>query len=340
MDDFANAAADERAEAFTEAAARKGFAPAIIEKDFWICWTLGRLFNANRSGPRFIFKGGTSLSKIYGLIERFSEDIDISIDRAALGFTDDRDPANAKSNSARQKLLDELQGNAGDFVGNALMTALKTEFAEALGDQSWSLNIDDTDALTLNFAYPQSLGEDAVGLDYIRPIVRLEFGARGEHWPAEERDIRAYVAESYPDLIPNPTAKIKTLGAERTFWEKATILHMEYHRPKPKISGERISRHYYDLYMLARSDIGAKALEEPQLLAAVAQHKAKFFRAAWAKYDEAQLGSLKLAPHEKLERALRADYAKMREMFFGEPPKFEDVIAGIRELQRSINAID
>lgn len=148
MDAFALTPAGERAELFSETAARRGVAALIVEKDFWVCWTLKRLFALQRAAG-IIFKGGTSLSKAYGLIERFSEDIDISIDRAALGFAGERDPAReGLSATKRRALLDDLHRAASAYVADAPLPRLTGSFGVALGDQSWSLSVDRADPQT------------------------------------------------------------------------------------------------------------------------------------------------------------------------------------------------
>lgn len=342
MDSFARLAPDERAEALGETAARRGIAAAlIVEKDFWVCWTLKRLFGLTDVGADMIFKGGTSLSKAYGAIERFSEDIDISIDRKALGFAGDRDPsAPGVGSNARKALLDELQTTVASHVTDTLLPRLREAVATQLEADTWSVEPSADDPQTLNFTYPPSLTEtDYANLGYVSPQVRIEFGGRSDHWPAEDARIVPYVAEEFPDLFAAPECTVKTLSAERTFWEKATILHAEHHRPAGKALGERISRHYYDLAMLARSPVRARALEQIELLEAVANHKTHFFRAAWAKYDEARPGSLRLLPSEDLRSALQADYAKMGEMIFGEPPSFDSVLETLAGLEAEINTL-
>ena len=176
MDAFANDTPANRDEAFRQAAAELGFAKAIIEKDFWVCWSLQRLFALPSLGDHLIFKGGTSLSKAYDVIHRLSEDVDLSLDRAQLGFEGDSDPEHPDlSGGKRKSLLQELQDAAEATVTGPLLEEINTAFAACL-DQPFSLWIDESDPQTLLFAYP-SLGGDGPG--YIKPVVRFEFGARG-----------------------------------------------------------------------------------------------------------------------------------------------------------------
>jgi len=335
MDAFAREKPEIRAEAFHEAAARMNVQPAIIEKDFWVCWTLKRVFSLDDSIPGLIFKGGTSLSKAYGAIRRFSEDIDLSLDRYDLGFTGERDPVTPLSGNKRKALLEELEAAAVAAVAGSVKDALAAAVATALGADI-DIAIDD-DPQTLLFAYPRSLGADDQ-LAYLRSAVRLEFGARSDHLPSEQKAIKPYLHAEFPDLFADPSVTVKTLAAERTFWEKATILHMLFHKAEDKPLGDRMSRHYYDLVQLARSEIKDKALGNLDLLGAVADHKAVFFKSAWANYEEARPPTLKLAPGPELEKALRTDYARMGEMLFDDPEPIDDLLEALKKLEAEINA--
>lgn len=338
MDKFANEPANTQKETFSEAAGRMGVSPIIIEKDFWVCWALKRLFSLPDIGVGLIFKGGTSLSKGYNAISRFSEDVDISLDRQNLGFVDERDPANPKlSKTKRNKLLKELQIKAEQFINGDLLNKLNDEMSSTLS-RDFTLKPDPNDGQTLLFEYPEGLGGSAYGTGYVRPQVKLEFGARGAHLPAVNKNIVPYVDTEIPELIDEPTVSVNVLGAERTFWEKATILHMLYHQDSEKPLADRMSRHYYDLAQLANSETRKVALDDVALLADVAEHKTKFFQAAWAQYGDAKPGSLRLLPHEELEKTLRHDYTSMNEMIMGTVPSFDEILAAIKSLEEEINS--
>jgi hypothetical protein len=347
MDGIARTDADERRELFTEAAAQRGdISPEVIEKDFWVCWTLKHVFGLGPAPAKLIFKGGTSLSKVYGVIERFSEDIDLSLSREDLGFTGERDPYQATSGKKQAKLIDELVSRCKAAIAGELLPKLRERFATVLGGENsgespWSLSIDETDAQTVNFSYPPGIASGgALPPSYVRPIVRLELGARSDHWPAEEHVIRSYAAEIFPDSFEEPTCRVRTLSAERTFWEKVTILHAESHRPKDKPSGERLSRHYYDVAKLYQNDIGPKALARTDLLEAVVTHKRLFFSSGWANYATAVPGSLRLVPPEERRASLEADYRVMREtMIFGESYSFDELLAVLGEVERVLNQV-
>jgi len=163
-------------------------------------------------------------------------------------------------------------------------------------------------------------------------------GARSDDWPAQERIIRPYAAEAFSNVFKVDSCQVHVLDARRTFWEKVTLLHAEYHRPPDKPSGEGLSRHYYDLYQLASQDIGKEALGDLELLARVVAHKRLFFSSGWAQYETAVPGGIHLVPTEARANTLRADYRLMREMIFGNGPSWEDIIAKLRELEHRINA--
>ncbi len=338
MDAFACEKPEIRAEAFRETAARMNIRPVIVEKDFWVCWILKHAFSLDGSIPGLIFKGGTSLSKAYGAIRRFSEDIDLSFDRKCFGFSKDRDPASGNlSNKARQRLIDEMKAVVVNTVSGPVKDALTDAACGILGSDI-NVSVDAKDPQTLLFAYPRSFGHYDQSA-YVRPTVRLEFGARSDHVPSEKKQIAPYIHTEFPNLIENPTVTVKTLAAERTFWEKATILHMLFYQDPGKPLGERMSRHYYDLVQLARSDIKEKALNDLDLLIAVADHKRVFFRSAWARYEEARPPTLRLSPSSDLERVLRTDYVRMKEMLFDEPESIEDILNAVGELEVEINAL-
>ncbi|MBN2439064.1 MAG: nucleotidyl transferase AbiEii/AbiGii toxin family protein [Deltaproteobacteria bacterium] len=313
--------------------------PQIVEKDFWVCWTLQKLFALPEMGRLLIFKGGTSLSKAYRLIERFSEDIDLSIDRAGLGFGDEGDDPEAMiSGKERRRRLDRLKEACQRRVAEELRPAMIEIVRTVLPDSAdWSLTVDedDHDRQTILFAYPAGIGGTPAA--YIRSAVRIEFGARSDHWPSEQVRIASYVAERFPTAFETPAFDVKVLAAERTFWEKATLLHAEYHRPLGKGVPLRLSRHYYDTARLILAGVGEKAIDRPELLQRVVEHKKIFFPCGWAHYDDAVRGSLRLLPHPECIKPLVEDYDRMREMFFAERPAFTAVLRILEEWQRDFN---
>lgn len=320
---------------------QRGLVSAIFEKDFWVCWTLKRLFALPGDNPSLVFKGGTSLSKIYGVIQRFSEDIDLSFDRHDLGYDGERDPQAAPSRKKAEQLLESLDADVKEHIDAVFIPRLKEAIAAALkrDDQPWGLEKDANDPQTVIFRYPPSLTAGAYGeIAYVNPVVRLELGARGDAWPSERHQIRSYAAEEFPEVFKEPATEVTVLAAERTFWEKATLLHAECHRPAEKPTGDRLSRHYYDLALLADTSHGDRALRNVDLLEKVAEHKARFFASSWAHYETARAGTLRLLPLEERLSWLSTDYEKMKPMIFRDAPSFATIIERLRELERRINA--
>lgn len=244
MDDVARLPVRDRSELFSTASSMRGdMRPVLIEKDFWVCWTLKRVFALDDPPTGLIFKGGTSLSKAYQAIDRFSEDVDLSFDRSLLGFGGDNDPARAPSKKQAEKRLDELAVACREMIRRRFLPRLQALFATALGTApspgTWQVELDEDDPneQTLLFRYPGHIAKrEGVMARYLRPIVRLELGARGEQWPAEYATITPYAAQVIAKSFKNPACSVKVLAAERTFWEKATILHACYHLPPGEIS--------------------------------------------------------------------------------------------------------
>ena len=334
MDDFAQIPIEESTTYFEQAAAELNLTPIVIEKDFWVCWTLRRLFETDDFNEHLTFKGGTSLSKVFNVIERFSEDIDISIDRAFLGFTEDKDPEKATSNKQAQRLIAELQDTCRQRIIQELEPNLQENLTKHLAREAiWQLRFDDQNPQTLLFNYPST----TTAHEYILPQIKIEFGARSDHFPTEHAQVSPYLYDALPESMQNPATTIKVLSAERTFWEKATILHSLFHLDANKRIPARMSRHYYDFYQLSNSDVFTKALDRIDLLKRVAIHKSIFFKSAWAKYEEAKPGSLQLSPPQSRLQELSEDYRAMQPMFFKEPASLPEIVKRIEQVQNQIN---
>lgn len=335
MDKFLNLSDENKKDAFNKAEVEIGLSEDIIEKDFWVCWLLKELFQLEGIKENLTFKGGTSLSKVYKVIERFSEDIDVSVERSYLGFVGDRDPANVGSKQAK-KLIDELGEQCKTFVQGELYQRLEELINKKIGGKNWNLEIDenDGDGQTILFTYPKLTSKTS---EYIKPVVKIELGARSDHWPVSMQNISPYVAEVLPASMKNMDAEIRVLNIERTFWEKATILHMYAHYSVGKTAPERQSRHYYDFYFLLKSDGKKKALENVELLEKVASHKDLYFKAAWANYSSAKKGSLKLIPDEQVMKKMESDYKAMSEMLAGVVPSWGNIIETIKEFEKNFN---
>jgi hypothetical protein len=354
MDEFARRPADERLAYISEAAARRDLQPFIIEKDFWVCWTLRRLVQSQELAGQLTFKGGTSLSKAYQIIERFSEDIDLTIAHEAPFLSQVKPPMDADiSGNERQRRTKSLKVAAQSYVREIAKPNLETAIAEALGtNQGWDVVLDpnDPDAQTLLFRYPKLVsygagfgrgdygaGPSSEGEGYIKPSIKLEFGARGETEPWEVMPISPYLAAEFPDELPDATTEVPTLSVVRTFWEKATILHALYHGSNLR---REMSRHYYDTVMLDEHGIAEAALAEPALLKRVVRNKSLMFADAKASYETARLGTLRLLPTDDLRGRLKEDYAAMAVMFMSPPPAFEDLMERLARLEEHLNAGD
>lgn len=352
MDKFALRPNEDRLAFINEAAARRDVTPIIIEKDFWVCWTLRRLMEIPVLRENLTFKGGTSLSKAYGIIERFSEDIDLTIGRDAPMIADTLPPMeDGISRNERERRTKALKAAAQSYVETVALPAMTAAIASSLGtEKGWDVVLDphDNDAQTLLFRYPvitsfirdfdpddfdhRDFETGAYG--YIKPRIKLEFGARGETEPSETRTITPYLAQEFPDELPDAKVQVSTLSVERTFWEKVTILHALHHGTKLL---PEMSRHYYDTMMLAMKGVDDIAIKNPDLLAKVVLNKSLMFADNKASYGTAIIGSLRLVPNDDLRARLADDYAAMAEMFMVVPPSFDELMTAIAKLEAKLN---
>lgn len=319
----------EREILFRNTAAKCGMSEGIVEKDFWVCWTLNYLFHDCPWAKHLAFKGGTSLSKCYGLIERFSEDIDLILDWRLLGYEKD-EPWGDRSRTKQGKFNKEANTKTEVFLRETFLPKLQEDFAELLNAE-FSLFIDEDDPQTVCFAYPRIFGEAS-----ILPVVRMEIGALAAWTPVQNAVVTPYAAQQYPQVFGQPSTHILTVAPERTFWEKATILHKEAFRTNGKLP-PRYSRHYYDLYCMGKSPVKAEALADLDLLERVVRFKDRFYPAGSAHYELAKPGTLRLMPPEACIPALREDYEHMRNMIFGEQPEFEEIMVSMTVLEQDIN---
>ena len=316
-----------------------GLDAASVEKDLWVCWTLRELFSLPGLAEHLTFKGGTSLSKAWKLIQRFSEDIDLVVDQEALGFGGDDAPDRAPSNKQRKARLEALMAASRQWVQGTLQPALATRIATALGDdKAWKLEVDPDmpDGQCLLLHYPSAFEIEA---GYIKPVVKIELGARSDDWPHSECPIQPYLAERFPQLMPEGPFSVRVLAAERTFWEKACLLHEETFRPADKPRKLRMARHYYDLWCLLRAGVGERALVDTALFQRVAEHREIFFRYAWVDYSTHKPGTFRLTPPIDHLANWRSDYqAMLGPMFFGDVPDFDEIMQTVGKFEKSFNA--
>lgn len=332
---FADAA--EREALVGEAAYRRGLSPVVVEKDLWVCWTLARLHDIP-GVSRFTFKGGTSLSKVHRLIDRFSEDIDLTFSRDGWGFDSERDPLHPGISGNRQrKLVEEISARAASMVRDVVVPGLQAACSERLGEGAWTVEVDEAvaDLQTVVFSYPSAEGSGG----YLRPSVRMEFGARGDPWPTSPHVVRPIVEEELPGEAASAVVEVETLAVERTFWEKATLLHALHHRTlgQPGHGAARQSRHAYDLHRMW-GPLRGRLLAHPALLDAVVANKMVFVRQPSANYPLVLERTLSASPHPVLEEQLRADFVAMADMFFpGTPvPTFEEMMVTLREIDAAV----
>jgi nucleotidyltransferase AbiEii toxin of type IV toxin-antitoxin system len=191
-----------------------------------------------------------------------------------------------------------------------------------------------TDPNAVEFRYPVA---GTKGLDYVNPRVVLELGTHAEFAPHGQFTLRSFAGEEFPNVVTERDVSVKALLAKRTFWEKATIVHAEYHRPPEKPMPDRYSRHYYDVAMMAEGKIKDEALADKDLLPQVVEHTETFYPSGWARYDLAQRGSLRLVPPESRIAALEQDYKKMGAMIFGDQPPFKSVLDRLGVLEEEMN---
>ena len=282
------------------------------------------------------FKGGTSLSKVFGAINRFSEDVDVTINYSSLdNSVDPFDPTT--TNKQRQRLTDRLRELVKTHIETTVATRLRDrlESEVALGGEYVTLDSDDPESVWVR--YPSALDDTD---NYLPDSVKLEFGGRNVITPGATHIITPYLTGASADLT-FPGATVTVLAAERTFWEKATLIHSELGRTEFRTGSMRLSRHWYDLDQLALTRIGESALAQRELLEDVVRIKKVFYRSAVSGYDLCASGGLRLVPSEASAIVhLHADFDEMiRAGYFdGPPPSFDHILERLNILQSRINA--
>jgi hypothetical protein len=301
----------------------------ILEKDIWVCLTLDKLFSMPNA-LNMVFKGGTSLSKAFNIIDRFSEDVDVTIDYR--NFTD-KDPLSPSlSRTQRDKLSDILKASMKDHIKNTIFPFLEAAIQE---ESTTPISIvPNAEGDVLEIHYQSVCGSTT---SYIKPYVLLEFGARNAIEPNKLHKIEPYIAKEVPTLA-FPAASVNVLVAERTFWEKATLIHVECNRGEFKKNAERLSRHWYDLAKLYQSPIGKSAVKDKEILNNVVHHKKVFFNAPYAKYDECLVGNFNLIPNDNQAAQLQLDYEKMvaSDMFNADPIPFNEIMNNLKNLSKEL----
>jgi hypothetical protein len=335
MADFFDLSVGERFEALAQAANASGRPPHLLEKDVWVVWSLRHLFAAPYA-PHLVFKGGTSLSKAYGVIQRFSEDVDLTYDiRAIAGdLIGDAGTPLPASKSQEKKWSKEIRTRLADWVTTEVVPRLRQDLeqhglpatARAEGDKVF---IDYTPLVS--------------GTGYVPPAVMLEFGARSTGEPCELRSVHCDAA-AHLSGVEFPEATPQVMRAERTFWEKATAIHVFCSQGVFR-GGDRFARHWHDVTRLDAAGFADSAMADTVLAKAVADHKSIFFAEKSPDgepidYHAAVSGGLRLVPDDGALAKLAADYQHMVDdgLFLDEVESFDALLRQCLAIQQKANA--
>ena len=304
---------------------------AIVEKDLWVCLTLKYLFSSFKYKDFIVFKGGTSLSKVYKIIERFSEDIDLALDWRLLGYGN-KEPYEYRSNTKQLQFNNKLNEDTKIFLRNEFLPIIQKDFEKILTNKEYRFYIDEFDQQTICFDYPKNHSDSS-----ILQVIRLEIGSLAEPIPASNHKIKSYIEEAYPDIFDENIEAV-TVDCLRTFFEKITILHREANR----INGNypaRYSRHFYDVYKMLLTSTKEKSFENIELLKSVIDFKKKFYACNWAKYDDILIGKLRLIPSKEALAVFSRDYDNMKSMIFGDKIPFETIVGVIKKYENELNEV-
>lgn len=356
-EEFQSKPEEDRRGVFTQTARRLGITEFLSEKDFWVCRILDILMKEPPWAPKRFFKGGTSLSKGYGYIDRFSEDIDIVFNRHSLEcengqkFKGDLDPANPDaqflggdgkpSNKKREARFDELQAACGRHISGAIKEKLEKLLPECAVVPS------PEEAQTLYVRYPSLFvqvdldAEEDEDQGYFLPRVKIEGGARSAQAPATERPIAPYIQKELEGRLELGFSTVTMISPERTFLEKIANIHGRNCRYRDQsvlpADRDRMSRHYYDVARMSQLAVGKRAMKNKTLLDDVREHDKLAFRSAWRKHDELVHGTFQITPARATVEVLRRDYERMQDMMFGERPTIGWVLARIEEIDTAMN---
>ncbi len=299
----------------------------IIEKDFWVCVVLNYLLNESKFKDYFIFKGGTSLSKCYGVIKRFSEDIDLVLKWDTIGF-DDKEVYKNRSKNQDYKFELSMNEKGTHFIQNELKQDLIDNLASNI--DLMDIISDEKDPMVLYVKYPSNY-VDA----YIPPMIKLEIGPVAAKTPIEIKQIEPYCYKYFNANNKEPF-NVEIVSIARTFWEKLLILYAETNRPLDKKTPDRYSRHYYDVYMIYKSVYFPSIIKNIELFEEVKAFKLKYYRTSWSKLEECSLKNISIIPSKDRLNALSADYDDMKEMIFDNKPSFEEIINGLNTLKNEL----
>ena len=332
--DFHKLKQSEREAIFNEIATFEGMKPFAVEKDWWVSLTLEIIFQMGIS-THLVFKGGTSLSKAWKLINRFSEDIDLAIDMDFF-IT----PTKNWSKSERTR----LRKKAGKYSTEIFFQQLQQEFNQRgyseLKFKIIETNESDKDPRILEIFYPNIIGLET---DYILPRVQIDVSCRSLREPYTIKMLGSLVDEVYKDKdFAEPLFAVPTVIPERTFLEKLFLLHEEFHRPSEKMRVDRLSRHIYDVYHLTKAGIAKNAISDQELYETIVQHRYKFSKIGGVNYNTHNPKTVNPIPPENVINDWESDYTKMREDMIYEqnPPTFVDLIDCLKEIREQLKSVN
>lgn len=336
MNTFIQLSSDERNLYCRQASERMAVSlpAAVIEKDFWVCWILNLLNDIPELKGNITFKGGTSLSKAWGLIERFSEDLDIAINRKVFGQEPPYGAEDAESNTQRKLRLGELESKSATFIQDLLLPSLQEKIAAHLNPDEFTLKlIQKGNEVNIVFEYPGTLKNELGGL---LPVVLIELVPRADEMPNEERKITPIIFEVFSELLGEGTFSISTLAPERTFLEKLLFIH-------ETIGGfnkgsERKSRHYYDLLKLYQAGVFERIKSDFGLLKIVVEHRQTFFRYNALDYTGILTIGVNIVPPQNSLADWRGDYTRSSVMIYNSIPSFDDLMTFADQFEKEFNS--
>lgn len=326
---------EDQAEALEVAAAQTGRPPHLLEKDIWVVWTLSAIYESALA-EKLTFKGGTSLSKVFKIIDRFSEDIDLTYDirEVVPDLLRNGNPIPASSSQAK-KITDRVRERLPNWIEDQVLPILLSSLERDGLKASLSLAGNENEKLILAYEPIK------VGTGYVGSTIQLEFGGRATGEPHQRHVVTCDMAPVI-DGIAFPTAQPLVMAAERTFWEKATAAHV-YCR-QGRLRGDRFSRHWYDLAAMAHSGHAQAAIADRQLASAVAQHKSMFFAEKDSNknsidYQAAVGTEIQIIPEGGALEALEKDYAATLEdgLLATNKASFAEIMDICTQLQGNIN---
>ena len=322
--------------------------PYLIEKDFWVCFLLDVIFDDPNLKNGFVFKGGTSLSKVFHVIERFSEDVDLSLEPLFWKIMDEEDiekvlsPQISKSQLEKRKKMVEVK--CIEKCKEEILLMLETKVSNLLGSREEPYFVYDEvtprSIPTIEFRYPRVESSTFSQAGLIKRVVTLELGSLVDQRPRERYPVKSLVAEKFPAAFSKTSCEeVLTLEIERTFWEKIAILHSEAQRPLEKPQRKNCFRDYYDIYKIMSSDYRTRVLAASRILDKVVDFNCRFYHNSWIKYDELKIGSLCLVPPpEKIEN-LKKGKDEMISFFFVAPPNMDALLEEILSIEKTINSL-